>query len=241
MFECRLASLRCRKMRPVSFAIFLTDRLGLPVSASCSGRARTSAMVTSSAASSTDSLEDWANANETATFSTGSLVLSTMTLLSILAMRGAGGVSAASVSAAGSEASGVSYLKSMNSESSTWSVSVSSSPTATSPLRRSAPEMGKMALSERGSEQLTSASMMRCSCSSVQPHSKTEPYGNRNTSRSAPARVEKWQCTTSVYDTMDTLSPSLRHRASCSNSSTAPSRSSVSNEQKADMRLCPSR
>lgn len=72
--------------------------------------APTSAMVTSSAASSTDSLEDWANANETATFSTGSLVLSTMTLLSILAMRGAGGVSAASVSAAGSEASGVSYL-----------------------------------------------------------------------------------------------------------------------------------
>lgn len=43
----------------------------------------------------------------------------------------------------------------------------------------------------------------------MQPHSKTEPYGNRNTWRSAPARVEKWQCTTSVYDTMDTLSPSL--------------------------------
>lgn len=82
----------------------------LPPSSPALYIAPTSAMVTSSAASSTDSLDDWANANEMATFSTGSLVLSTMTLLSILAMRRGGGVSAASVSAAGSEASGVSYL-----------------------------------------------------------------------------------------------------------------------------------
>jgi len=41
MLECRLASLRWRKIRPVSFAICSTERLCRPWRASCPGRLRT--------------------------------------------------------------------------------------------------------------------------------------------------------------------------------------------------------
>ena len=61
-----------------------------PCRASCSGKARTSSMVCSSAVSRADSLTDCAKAKETAIFSTGSALRSTTTLLSIFVRRAPG-------------------------------------------------------------------------------------------------------------------------------------------------------
>mmetsp|Transcript_15917 Transcript_15917/g.43790 ORF Transcript_15917/g.43790 Transcript_15917/m.43790 type:complete len:236 (-) Transcript_15917:348-1055(-) len=108
--------------------------------------------------------------------------------------------------------------KSMNSESATASVSESLSPAGRSSFRRRAPERGKIALSERGQEHSSSASIVSISNSSLNPHNTTDPYGNKKASRSSPLSVEKWQCTTSVYETMETLSPNLRHLVSDSRS-----------------------